>query len=53
MSYTNNLTTIFLYEVWGTINGKFTMIRKCTTFVEANEYANSILFYSPIIKPVR
>ena len=49
----NNFVTTFFYEVWGTVNGKFVMLRKCTTYMEANSYANTILFYGPIIKPIR
>jgi hypothetical protein len=48
-----NFITQFFYEVWGTVNGQFTMLRKCTTYLEANEYANSVKFYSPIIKAIR
>jgi hypothetical protein len=48
-----NFVTTFFYEVWGTVNGKFTMLRMCTTYTEANEYANTIKFYGPIIKAIR
>lgn len=42
--------TIFTHEVWGTVNGKFVMLRKCTSFAEANQYAMTVLYFSPIIK---
>jgi hypothetical protein len=45
--------TQFFYEVWGTVNGKFMLLRMCNTYIEANDYANSIKFYSPIIKAIR